>query len=451
MQRKAGSMTGHYRRLSTRAPITVRPKSVEHIVEVLQDRKQYPSPVRPVGANSSASRCTGVQEGTVMDMTGMNKMLQIRARTVKVQAGLRLRDLARKLAEYDLELVGSYEYPDRTVGGVVSSGSLTAGLPEDGAHLASTVVGLSLVTPDGRVIDFDDTTPEMMILARQSYGLLGIISSVTLRIRPTRSYSIRNRKIGFAELNTIAPSLARTDNGVKLFLLPFRDRIFIELREADDSERKPRSFAWKIREWVVNKILPDLVHSVGKIVPVGRIRDPLIDGFSEATQMLVNTRFNDAGSNAMEQTGQFRKVGEDSRIKSCTWLYPAEKFGGAVYSYREFARRHYKVTGYRCDLPAVGYRIPKDRDALLSPSFDGPMFALSLRSTNTNGWDNFLLDFARIAARFDGVPLFNQTRGFTPEQVQKAYSKRLVRFRAMREKLDPQNRLFNQFFAEHVG
>ncbi len=451
MQRNAGSQTGRYRRPGRRKSIKVRPKSVEHVVAVLTDRKHFPSPIRPVGANSSASRCTAVQDGTVMDMTAMNRILHIGSRTVTVEAGMRLRDLARKLADYDLELVGSYEYPDRTVGGVVSSGSLSAAMPGDGAHLAASVCALTLVTPDGRVIDFDESTPEMMMIARQSYGLLGVISSVTLRIRKTRSYSIRNRKIGFAELSTIAPSLARTANGVKLYLLPFRDRIFIELRDAEETHHKLRSSAWKIRDWAVNKCLPDLVHSVGKIVPVGRIRDPLIDGFTEATQMLVNTRFVDAGSNAMEQTGQFRKIGTASRIKTCTWLYPADKFGGAVYSYREFARRHYKLTGYRCDLPAVGYRIPMDQTALLSPSFDGPMFALSLRSTNTGGWDDFLLDFARIAARFDGVPLFNQTCGFEPEQVRQAYGKRLERFRAMRRKLDAQNRLLNQFFAEHVG
>ena len=451
MQLNSGQSPGRSRASIKKSTTTVRPKSSDEIVAVLKNRKHFPTPVRPRGANSGNARCTAVQEGTVMDMTGMNKILQIRSRTVKVQAGMRLRDLARRLDEYGLELVGSYEYPDRTVGGAISSGSLTAGFPEDGAHLAASVCGLTLVTPDGRIIDFDDTTPEMMIVVRQSYGLLGIISNVTLKIRKSCSYSIRNRKIGFAELSTIAPSLARTNTGVKLFMLPFRDRIFIELRDASSSAHKPRSLAWKFREWAVNKILPDVVHSVGKYVPIGRIRDPLIDGFSEATQLIANTRFVDAGSNAVEQTGQFRKVGAESRTRSCTWFFPADKFGAAIYSYREFARRHYETTGYRCDLPAVGYRIPKDGSALLSPSFDGPMFALSLRSTNTSGWDDLMLDFAKISARFDGVPVFNQTRGFTPEQVSKAYGRRLERFQAMRRKLDPQNRLLNQFFAEHVG
>ena len=131
-----------------------------------------------------------------------------------------------------------------------------------------------------------------------------------------------------------------------MYLMPFRDRAFIELREVTGQNRRPRSFAWKIQDWLVNKILPDIVYSVGRVFSVSQIRDPLIDGFSEATQMLVNTRFVDAGSNAMEQTGQFRKVGPSSHIRYCTWLFPADKFSAALYSYREYCRRHYKVTGF---------------------------------------------------------------------------------------------------------
>jgi hypothetical protein len=384
-------------------------------------------------------------------MTALNRVLKIRSHTVTVQAGMRLRDLARKLAEHDLELVGSYEQLDRTVGGVISSGSLSAGIPDDGAHLASTVTGVVIVTAQGQVVEYGDSLPEMLDLVRQGYGLIGIVYSVTLKIRKTRSYTIRNRKVGFAELATIAPSLARTANGVKLFLLPFRNRVYIELRDASSNDEKPGSFAWKVRDWIINKFLPDVVHSVGKVVPVGRIRDPLIDGFSAATQMLVNTRFVDVGSNAMEQTGQFRKMGPSSRIRQCTWLYPADKFPAALYSYREFCRRHYKVTGFRCDLPAVGYRISQDRSALLSPSFDGPVFALNLRTTNSDGWDDFLIDFAKISAHFGGIPSLNQTRGFTPDQVAGAYGKRLDRFRAFRRRFDPKGRLLNQFFAEFVG
>ena len=258
------SRTGRYRKIKPSEPLTVLPKSVEDIVTVLTQSKRYPSPVRPVGANSGNRRCTGVQEGTIMDMTAMNRILQIRARTVKVQAGMRLRDLARKLAVYDLELVGSYEQPDRTVGGLISSGSLSAGLPADGAHLASSMTSVGVVMPSGEIVEYGEDLPEMLDLIRQGYGLMGVVYCITLKIRKPVSYSIRHRKIGFAELATITPSLATTTNGVKLFLLPFRDRVYIELHSATSSDQHPKSFAWKLRDWITNKFLPDVVHSVGK-------------------------------------------------------------------------------------------------------------------------------------------------------------------------------------------
>jgi hypothetical protein len=432
-------------------PLTIQPRTAEEIAAVLTNPKKYPSPVRPVGANSSITRCTNVQEGTILDMRNMNRIVQLTPRTVTVQAGLRLRDLARKLAEHDLELVGSYDQPDRTVGGVISSGSLSAGTSDDGGHLAASVCGIRLVSAQGRLIKLNKSDGDALKLVLQGHGLLGVIYMVTLRIRVIRSYSVRHGKAGFAKFSTLLPTLAKARAGVKMYLLPFKDSIYIELREAGRETERTQSFRWKVQDCLINRILPEVVHTLGRAFSVGPIRYPLVDGFSQATQMLVNTTLVDAGSNAVEQTGQFRKIGASSRIRQCTWLFPAGKFSAALYSYREFCRRYYKVTRYRCDLPSIGCRISRDTQAVLSPSFDGPVFALTLRSTNLDGWDDFLVDFGRIAANFSGIPLFNQTKGFTPDQASVAYGKRLKVFRAARQKADPENRLLNQFFAEYIG
>ena len=61
------------------------------------------------------------------------------------------------------------------------------------------------------------------------------------------------------------------------------------------------------------------------------------------------------------------------------------------------------------------------------------------------------MDFAEIAGRFGGVPVFNQTRCFTRLHVDKAYGERLQKFRAMRRRADPQDRMLNQFFAEFMS
>jgi hypothetical protein len=55
-------------------------------------------------------------------------------------------------------------------------------------------------------------------------------------------------------------------------------------------------------------------------------------------------------------------------------------------------------------VPTVGFRLKQNRSALLSPSFDSAMFTPSPLSTQGEGWDDFVLDFA---AQHRGVPLFN--------------------------------------------
>ena len=445
------SLTGRFRRPEkTREPVRAKPSSVEQIAEVLGDRRRFPSPVRPVGAGSSTTRCNRVHGGTMLDMSNMNRLIQVDRRTVTVQAGMRLRDLVRILAERDLELLASDDQLDRSVGGIVSSSSLFCGTAVDEPGLAASVCGIGLVTPEGRAMNFDESKPEMLRLLRQSHGLMGVIHTLSLRIRRRSQYTVRHGKTRFAELTQLLPGLATAKAGVKIYLLPFRDRAFVELREASISGRRPRALAWRVGDWLSNQLLPGMLRLLGRI-PGRRLRDPLIDGFSEATQVLANTRLVDAGSNAVEQTGKFRRVGEKSRTRSCTWAFPAEQFGAVLYSYREYCRRHYKTSGFRCDLPAIAWRLRQDSSALLSPSFDGPVFALSLRSTSTRGWDDFLIDFGAIAGRFGGIPLFNQTRSFTPDQARKAYGARHTQFMKLRQQMDPQDRLLNQFFGEHLA
>ena len=87
---------------------------------------------------------------------------------------------------------------------------------------------------------------------------------------------------------------------------------------------------------------------------------------------------------------------------------------------------------------------------MVSPSFAGPVFALKLCSTCKDGWDDYLLEFAEFAAHFQGIPVFNLTKGYKPGYAARVYGERLQRFRNIRHQLDPKDRLLNQFFAEHL-
>ena len=67
------------------------------------DRDRYRSPVRPVGSNLSTTRCNAPDGGTLLDMCGMNGVIERGADTVRVEAGALDCDVARALLRKGLQ------------------------------------------------------------------------------------------------------------------------------------------------------------------------------------------------------------------------------------------------------------------------------------------------------------------------------------------------------------
>jgi FAD/FMN-containing dehydrogenase len=192
-----------------------------------------------------------------------------------------------------------------------------------------------------------------------------------------------------------------------------------------------------------------MFKSLNRVVPVQSLRYRLADTISETTQGLVNSRYVVSGSNATAQSNSFGKRGGRQSFYS-TWCFPAVDFSMITRAYQDFSAANYESSGYRCDLPAVGYRIGKDPGALLSPSFDEPMIALTSASTQEKGWHDFAIDLAEFAEKWGGIPLISQSRSLRAEHVIQTYNRRLDFFRRLRRRMDPDNRLLNPFLAQFL-
>ena len=414
------------------------------------DWKRYPAPVRPIGSGSSTTRCIAANGGTQLDLSALNRVLKIDSDTVTVQPGIALTDLAEILGEEGLELIGGFDLANRTVGGAVSAAGLEASIAGDVGQFAAHVVQLKVLSPNGKKFVVSDKTKSLLALMRLSYGLLGVIYEVTLRIRPIRGFAVQTAKVSFKDFGRLGSKLLSATAGVKLYLLPFRDRIYLELRRPAAEADPGRKFAWRLKDWAVYSALPEAARSLSMALPIRQLRYPLIDSLSEAAQSLVNNALLRSGSNSVEQSGRYRLLGSKSRFTYATWAFPAAEFANTALAYKLFCKEHYARTGFRCDMPAVGFRMNRDRSALLSPSFDSPMFTISPLSTQLDGWDDFLFDFADFAARHRGVPFFNQTRNVTADVVQQRFGSRLAFFDKVRRELDPDNRLLNSFFQSFL-
>jgi len=432
-------------------PAVIRPVRCGGVRDALNPNSRYLPPFRPMGANSSATECTSSTAGTVVDLTALNKIRNIDAYgdTVTVQAGVRIGDLARELAEHGLELTGSHDLMSRTVGGAVAGACIGPAFGDDRAFFASQVKSMRVITPNGKAIEIRHTQPNLLNAFRMSYGMLGVIYEITLNVRPIRPFGVTHRRCTFDQFADVAEKLGNVDVGLKYFLLPFRDRVYLDLRRFSLDAQSTHRIPWKIKDWGESTVLPNVFKSLNRIVPVAGVRYRLIDEISQATQGLVNNRLVSSGSNSTAQLSSTKKDDASQSLHYSTWFFPAADFAIVVQAYRDFCYRIRENSNYRCDMPTVGFRIPADRSAMLSPSFDEPMVALRAISTQAKGWEDFAIDFGDFARHWGGIPVFNQTRDIPAGYPDQVFNSRLAFFKRIRKQFDPENRMMNPFLSQY--
>ena len=425
----------------------VRPESVEELKSLFTPGAGHALPLRPRGAGSAATDCNASTVGTVVDMTALDDIIDIDAynHRITVQAGARISQIVDALAVHGMELEGSHDLMNRTIGGAVAGGCIGPAIGSDRTLFAAQVLGLKAVTPDGQILVADIGQQKILSVLRLSYGMLGAIFEVTLRARPVMGFSATHRRCTTEQFANAIEKLARTDIGLKFFVLPFRDMVYLDLRRFDAQARATASLPWKLKDWGESTVLPTVFKSLNRIIPVSGVRYRLIDQVSSMTQGLVSNRLVSEGSMSTAKSG----VKAQPSLRYSTWFFPATDFAVVVQAYREFCAQVRDESGFRCDMPTVGYLLGRDQSAILSPCFDEPMIALRAVSTQSKGWDDFAIDFGEFAKNWGGMPLFNQTRELNPHYAKTVFGKRVEYFRRVRRQVDPENRMMNPFLSQY--
>jgi L-gulonolactone oxidase len=442
--------TGRFRHLPSKSSVMAEPETTEALLEILDPRNRHAKPLRPGGARSSATDCHTSSMGTSISTGGLDRIVNIdhQRMTVTALAGVRLDALNRALAEEGLELIGAFELTGRTLGGAIAAPCFGPCIGNQGGYLSTSVVSLKLALPNGKLLNVTPQQKNLVGAIRMSYGLLGVIVEATLKVRAQTAFRTDHRRVTIGDFANAAGSLADANVGLQFYLLPHKDRAYLDIRRYAEHSSAGAKTPWAIKDWGESTVLPRVFNSLHKVMPIRGVRFGLIDSISAATHDIVNTRFTQSGSNATSVSGKYRALGS-GRLHYSTWCFPASDFGVVLRAYREFCEESWREHGYRCDLPAMGYRIPRDPSALLSPSYDETMVALQTMSTVERGWEDFVIDLAEFAEHWGGTPMFNLTRSASVDHARQAYGPRRDMFNRIRRQLDPDNRLLNPFLAQY--
>jgi len=428
---------------------------VEDIVAILTDPERYPAPVRAVGSNHSTTACGVADEGTLVVMRGMDRIIEIRDRTVTVQAGALYLDVNQELRRHGLQFYVNVELGNLTIGSAATGGTKDASMAGEFGQIASYAVGLKMVLPNGELLEVTKDDPDLLQVARSSYGLFGIVYEATFRVRPLAAMAVHHETFTLDGFGEALPALRARGDSMMMYINPFSDSVTVEFRRYADTDAgsgdRLSSWQWRLRNEVWSHLAPTYAYWVTRLVPSRRLRSVLVDAYNRL--IVLALLFVVRGRATLPQAQQIRypAVSDNSRYTFSIWAFPEDRYLDCLRRYFEFSREHYERTGYRINLLSVGYRILADRSSLFSYSYDGTVITFDPVSTGDEGWEPFLREYNELCSELGGVPLFNQTNLLTRPQVDRAFGDRVAQFERHRANFDPTDRLLNTFFRELVA
>jgi FAD/FMN-containing dehydrogenase len=437
------SASGLYRR----PRLVMRAKRVEEIPAILANVKSYPTPIRIVGGDYSQTRCVGGDGGTTVNMSALDKIIEFGETDVRAQSGVRVGTLARALAERGQELPLTPEMGHMTLGAVAVTTLPQASHEAGAAQMSSMVKELKMITPQGKQMTVTDANTDLMRVLSSSFGLLGVVHEVVLRVQPLAPVRIDYQVLTLKEFSARFTAIVGAPGAVRLHISPFNDQITVERRTVDETASMNRPGIWQIKKSVMRNVLPAFGSTVGSVLSAPGVAGAVVTGMQRALRATLDRAARSVVLYAHEWIRDFPQEAWRSRFTYTLWGFPQAGFPKLLGEYFAFCKSYYKQHGYRCNVVNGASRLHQDRGSLFSVSFGGPMFTLEPSSTGDRGWDEFLIDFNDFASSAGGIPTFNQTRALQPEHISKAFGERAKLFRALRQRTDPLNRLCNSYFS----
>jgi FAD/FMN-containing dehydrogenase len=204
---------GTHRRVPDRL---YRPRNTDEVVEAVYEANTAEAHLRVTGAARAWSdAAVPAERGWSLSTIRMNRVLEVDKthHRVRVQAGIRIADLAFTLAQHGLAVPNLPTTGEATLGGVFASGG-HGWSPQHGG-LGTTVQAIQLVDASGNVHELSCAEPAGRRELSAHFGAMGafgIVTELGLAAVPAFGLEARTRPFPFEEgLASLPDALARFD------------------------------------------------------------------------------------------------------------------------------------------------------------------------------------------------------------------------------------------------
>ncbi|MGI9603965.1 MAG: D-arabinono-1,4-lactone oxidase, partial [Acidimicrobiales bacterium] len=244
------------------------PRSTDEVAAIVAAAHAAGRRVKVFGAGHSftAAACT---DGVLMSLDHLDAIESVDRpqQRVTVQAGIRLHALNDRLAELGLAMPNLGDIAYQSIAGAIATA--THGTGAELGNLATTVVGMELVTGTGEVIWCDQhIRRDLWTAARVGVGALGIVTKVSLQCVPAFNlHAVETKEPLDDLLGSFAEDAAANDH-FEFFWMPGARNCQVKRNNSTDRPAEPSSRVTYVREKILaENVAFGLVNRVGRRFP----------------------------------------------------------------------------------------------------------------------------------------------------------------------------------------
>ena len=263
------------------------PRFTDDVAAIVKTAAAAGERVKVIGGAHSFTD-TAMTDGHLLSLDLMNQILSVNGTDVTVQAGIRLRDLNDQLFERGLAMPNLGDINVQSIAGATSTATHGTGLAY--GNLATTIVGLEIVTGDGTILRADEQhEPELLRVARVGLGALGIVTEVTLRCVPAFNLRAVETIEPLADVIADFGGVMRSTDHVEFYWMPGARRCQVKRNTRTDDPARPQPKLAYVRDkWIgenlafgavcrVGRRFPSLAPKVAKLITSGAAERDLVD------------------------------------------------------------------------------------------------------------------------------------------------------------------------------
>ena len=432
MPTTVSNWAGNQRWLATER---AQPAATQEVASIVRRAAEAGGTVKAIGAGHSFTAAAETS-GTQLSLDRMSRVLDVDRDTgrVRVEAGIRLHRLNDELAAAGLALPNLGDIDRQSIAGAIATATHGTGLGL--GNLATTVVGMELVTGSGDVVRVDGAhDPDLLRVARVGVGALGIVTEVTLQCVPAFVLHARETVEPLDDvLDGLLEEAAAVDH-FELYWMPGGGkRCQVKRNRRTDEPPRPQSRLGYVRDkWLGENL------ALGAICRIGR-------RFPRATPTVARLVTGAAAErDVVDRSDKVFCTPRRVHFVEMEYGLPVEHLADAVRELRAAAKR----------LPTpilfpVEVRVSAADDIPLSTAFGRPSGWIAVHQYRGAPYEEYFNRVESIMDEHGGRPHWGKLHGQRAASLAPRYPQ-WADFQAARDRLDPLRTFTNPYLERVLG